>query len=132
MKFRNNLINFMKNRYGIDQLGIFLFRIYIILVIVNIFAKNVYLTVINILILLIIIYRFTSKRIYKRSIENKKYNEIKKKILNVFKKKKNIYKKCRYCDTILKLPIPSKIGIKHVKCPNCRNRNTYLILKRCK
>ena len=47
------------------------------------------------------------------------------KIKGIFKKKKkkeNIYKKCRKCGTVLRLPLPAKRGIKHVVCPKCKNK----------
>ena len=43
--------------------------------------------------------------------------------------KDHIYKKCHKCKTTLKLPLPSKKGIKHAKCPHCGNRVTLLTLK---
>ena len=35
------------------------------------------------------------------------------------KDKEYIYKNCRHCKKLLKLPIPYKRGIKEVKCPKC-------------
>ena len=41
----------------------------------------------------------------------------------------NIYKRCHHCSRVLRLPKQEKKGFKHVKCPDCHKRNTFLILK---
>ncbi len=139
MKFLNKLQQFMYGRYGLDDLGKFLFKIYFILLIINIFVKSYILTIIEFLIVVIVLYRFISKDIYKRSNEIVVYRKIKKKILKPFlnikrnfKDKDHVYKKCHHCKTTLKLPLPNKRGIKKVKCTNCKKRNKFLILKKVK
>lgn len=129
MKIVNKFTKFMKNRYGIDELCTFLFKIYLLLILVNIFLKSMIIYIIELLLIIILIYRFLSKNIYSRSLENKKFLRIKNKIFN---KSNHIYKKCHKCKTTLRLPVPKKIGIKHVVCPDCKKRNTYLILRRKK
>ena len=83
------------------------------------------------------IYRSISRNISKRRYENRIYLNIKKKILSPFKsfkrniKDKNyIYRKCKKCKKVLRLPIPYKRGIKHVKCPKCGNKLTVLVLRK--
>jgi len=139
MKLRNKLINFMYGRYGVDELYKFLFTLYIITFIINIFLKNLIIDIISILIVVITFYRVFSKNIYKRSKENREYLKLKNKVLSPFqnikrnlKDKDNIYKKCPKCKTTLKLPLPDKRGIKHTKCPKCKKRLTLLILKKQK
>ena len=80
-----------------------------------------------------------SKNIYGRSKENVFFIRIKKKVLKPFnnikrnyKDKDHVYKKCHYCKTTLKLPLPSKRGFKKVKCPDCKKRNKFLILRKMK
>ena len=139
MKFLNKLQQFMYGRYGLDDLGKFLFRIYFILLIINIFIKSYVLTIIEFLIVFIVLYRFISRDIYIRSNENVKFRKIKKKLLKPFqnirrnfKDKDHVYKKCHHCKTTLKLPLPNKRGIKKVRCTNCRKRNKFLIFKKLK
>lgn len=139
MKFLNKLQQFMYGRYGLDDLGKFLFKIYFILLIINIFVKSYVLTIIEFIIVVIVLYRFISKDIYKRSNENVKFRKIKKKLLKPFlnikrnfKDKDHVYKKCHHCKTTLKLPLPNKRGIKKVKCTNCKKRNKFLIFKKVK
>ncbi len=48
------------------------------------------------------------------------------------KDKDHIYKKCRKCKITLKLPLPSKRGIKHARCPRCNKRVTLFSFKKAK
>ena len=122
--------NFMKGRYGIDELYKFLFVISFILLLINIIFHVTILYIIILVLYSIMIYRALSKNLYQRVKENNIYLNIKRKILNLFRKKEYIYKKCHKCKTVMRLKTPSKRGIKHVKCPNCSKRNTYLVLKK--
>lgn len=137
MKWQNKLIKFMQGRYGIDELYKFLFILYIISFTINIFLNSLLLEIISLIIVLFTFYRVFSKNIYKRSKENKKYLKLKKQIVKPFqnikrdiKDKDHIYKKCLKCKTVLKLPIPYERGIKHTTCPKCKNKMTFLVLKK--
>ena len=91
-------------------------------------------------------YRFFSKKIYRRSNENRMFLKVKNKIVRPFKRLKKkiinryekitdknyIYKKCNKCGTVLRLPIPDECGIKKVKCPKCKKRLRVLCLKKAK
>ena len=130
---------FMDGRYGIDELSNFLFKIYIALVILNIFIDNYLISILELIIIIIMIYRTLSKNINKRKQENIKFIKVKKQIIKPFisiKKnisdKEYIYRKCNGCKKVLKLPIPFERGIKHVKCPNCKKKITTLVLKKQK
>ena len=48
---------------------------------------------------------------------------------NIKDRRYHVYKKCRHCKTILKLPLPNKRGLKKVKCPECKKKNKFLIRK---
>lgn len=129
--------NFMLNRYGSDELSKFLFKIYILLVLINLFVRVNVIFYIELLIMIIILLRYFSKKINKREKENILFLKLKKLMLKPFKNisrnlkdKDNVYKKCHKCKTILKLPLPHKIGFKKVKCPECNYRNKFLILKK--
>ena len=139
MKLRNKLINFMYGRYGVDELYKFLFILYIITFIINLFANNIILEIIGLIIVLITFYRVLSKNIHKRSKENREYLKLKKQITKPFQNikrniqdKEHIYKKCSKCKTTLKLPIPYERGIKHTNCPKCKKRLTLFVLKKQK
>ncbi len=128
---------FMYGRYGPDELYRFQLILYLITIFISIFIKSKILSVIQLLLIISIFFRPMSKKIYKRSNENQIYLKIKNKMAKPFinvkrniKDKDHIYKKCRKCKTTLKLPLPSKRGIKHAKCPHCGKRITLFTLKK--
>ena len=138
-KIMNKIYSFMQGRYGIDDIYKDGLILYLVLVILDIFFDSKILYVLQMTSILTLLYRSFSKQINKRKCENDKYLKFKRKMLKPIKDIKkykkddyHIYKKCHYCDTILKLPIPNKRGIKHSKCPTCKKRNTFLILKKIK
>ncbi len=135
MNLLTKLYKFMYNRYGVDELYKFNFYLLIILLIINLFTSSSILLIIEILLIIIMIYRSMSKNIQKRQKENQIYLNYKNKIINIFKRKSDkdyIYKKCSKCKTILKLPRPTKKGIKHTTCPTCKKRITVLIFRKKK
>ena len=128
---------FMYGRYGPDELYKFQLILYFITIFIGIFVRSKILSVIQLLLIISIFFRPMAKKIYKRIDENVRYLKIKNKITKPFinikrniKDKNHIYKKCHKCKTTLKLPIPSKRGIKHAKCPHCGNRVTLFTLKK--
>lgn len=127
MNFIYKFRNFMNGRYGTDELNSFIFKIYVLLLIINIFIKSNIIFYIELFLLLIILLRYFSKNIYRRGRENRVFLNIKNKL--IFKDDK-IYRRCHKCKIKLKLPLPSKIGIKKVKCPECGHRNKFIILRR--
>lgn len=140
MKYIDKFRKFMYGRYGrIDELYKFLFYLYLIFLIINIFVKTYIITIIEFLIIFYMTYRFLSKKIYVRANENAKYLKIKKKLLKPFnnikrniKDKNYVYKKCHSCKKTLKLPVPTDMGIRYVKCPKCNNKNKFIVLKKMK
>lgn len=130
----------MYGRYGIDDLYRFLFKVYIGLLVVQLFMKTEILLYIELLLIIIMFYRVFSKNIYTRQSENRAYLKLKAKVMKPFANiKRNIrdrdyyvYKKCHHCGTTLKLPLPSERGIKHAKCPGCKKRITFLVLRKQK
>ena len=128
MKFSDRYIKFMKDRYGVDELYKFLLLICFILLVINTFISNNIIRLIEVLLIVIIFYRYISKNIKLRKQENDKYLEIKNKIIKLFdyNKKKykdrntHMYKKCPKCKQKIRLPL--KKGKHTVKCPNCGNK----------
>lgn len=125
-KYINKIYKFMNDRYGVDELFFFLMIISFILLLIEIFAKNIIIDIIEIIIFVTAMYRFLSKNKIKRSKENKCFLNIKEKIINYFKfikRKYNdrnsyMYKKCPKCKQKIRLPL--KKGKHKVKCPNCK------------
>lgn len=139
MNFINKLSKFIYSRYGIDDLYKFLFKLYILVLILNIFIRNYIVFIIELLLIFIIFYRACSKNIYRRRKENEIYLKIKNKFLKPFRSikrnfndKDHIYKKCKSCKTVLKLPLPDSKGIKHAKCPKCNKKLTIFTVRKQK
>lgn len=120
----------------VDELNRLIFIIFLCLFIVTIFIRNFYLDATKFILLIIFIYRLVSKNKEARRKENTCYLNIKDKILHPFssnakaKEKDVVYKRCSNCKTILKLPLPKKLGINHAKCPNCSKRLTIISLRK--
>lgn len=129
MKYINDFQRFMYGRYGIDELTKFMLKIYFILIIINIFVRSFILTIIELIFIAIIFYRTLSKNKTKRTKENNAFMNLFSSNYKVKFKDDHVYKKCHHCKCVLRLPIPEKKGFKHVKCPDCHKRNTFLILK---
>lgn len=136
MKFIDKIRKFMYGRNGPDELYNFLFKLYIIILIIDLFINLKWLVYLELLLVIIMLYRLFSKNISKRREENKNFLKYRKKIIKPFKDiykrigdKNNIFKKCS-CGTIIRLPVPSSYGIKHVKCPKCKKRLRVLCLKK--
>ena len=128
MKFGDRYIKFMKDRYGIDELYKFLLLICFVLLVINTFISNNVIRLFEVLLIVIIFYRYMYNNIKLRKKENDKYLEIKNKIIKLFdyNKKKykdrntHMYKKCPKCKQKIRLPL--KKGKHTVKCPNCGNK----------
>lgn len=124
----NKLRTFMIGRYGIDDLYKVLLIIYTILILINIFIRSKIIAVIEVLFIIIMLYRVLSKNIYQRRKENDMYLKVKNKILSTYnynkKKYKDrntyMYKKCPNCRQKIRLPL--KKGKHTVKCPKCSNK----------
>ena len=137
MKIQDKIQKFMRGRYGPDNLYYFLFKVYILMFILNLFIKSTIIYYLEIILIVIIIYRFLSKKIYDRSKENQLYMKYKKKILKPLKSLKRnykdrnewIYKRCKYCKKLLKLPLPEKRGKKIIKCPKCKKESNIFTLR---
>ena len=118
------LQKFMYGRYGIDDLYKFMLIVCLIIIIVNTFVNSFILRLLELIIFGLALYRFLSKKKSKRRDENKKYLDIKNKIINYFNYQKrkykdrntHMYKKCPNCRQKIRLPL--KKGKHTVKCPN--------------
>ena len=136
---RDKIIRFMQGRNGPDDLYIFLFSIYMVLFLINIFVDLKFLDVIELIVIMLMFYRFFSKNIYNRNKENKVFLKLKRQtknklenIKNYFKETNYIYKKCKKCKATLKFPMPYERGIKKVKCPKCGYKFKMIVLRKQK
>ena len=143
MSFKDRLTAFMRSRYGFgsgraDRINLCLIVLYFILVIVNIFVRNVVATYIlsaaSLATVAYLLFRMFSRNVPARRAENRDFCLVFRAIGQFFKynirKIKDIgrarYRKCKYCGATLRLPI--KRGKHTVCCPKCRQRFDVRIL----
>ena len=132
MKLLAHFNRFMKNRYGIDELNKLLIKIYLIITFIGIFIDFKILSYIKLILFILFIFRTLSKNKFDRSKENRIYLDIKNNRFKIKVNNKNnyIYKKCKKCKKKLRLPLPKSIGLKKVKCPNCKNKMKVFVLRK--
>lgn len=124
-KFTDRLIRFMYGRNGNDKLNQFLFWVYFVLLLLNLFLSSVILWVVELILVALYMFRFLSRNLYRRQAENRKFLKIWNKFTGFFKLQKNkfrdrkthVYRKCEHCKAVLRLP--KKKGKHTVRCPQC-------------
>jgi len=121
----NKLREFMRGRYGSDQLNLALIITAFVVSLANGFARSLVLYGIQILLVLFAVYRMLSKKIQTRLRENRAFLRVCEKIKGFFTsvstrvrdRKTHAYKKCPRCGA--KLRLPRTRGEHGVKCPRC-------------
>ena len=124
-KFTDKVIRFMYGRNGNDKLNRALFWVYFILLLANIIFKSTVLWILELLLVILYMFRFLSRNIYRRQKENRAFLKIWNKISGYFKLQRNkirdrkthVYRKCSHCRATLRLP--KKTGKHTVRCPKC-------------
>lgn len=117
---------FMKERYGPDQLGRFLLILSIVFLITGIVIPILWIKFLFLALFVIttvyMYFRMFSKSFPKRYEENRKYTLFIWKIKQIFKKKpKSNYKivKCKKCKQ--KMRVKKGQGTITIRCPECKN-----------
>ena len=116
----------MYGRYGVDQLGNFLFIAYIVLFVLSLFIP--FLSLPAYVLVIFCLFRMFSKQHYKRSLENQFYLEKTTGIRKFFNRQKNrwIYRKthkylkCPHCHQYLR--VPRGKGEITITCPKCHKQ----------
>ena len=125
---RERLYRFMIGRYGTDSLNNFLFAIYIILFLINLFVPTLIVALLETVLVVWMFFRLLSRNIYKRRMENEKFLKMMKKPRAFFALQKNkhrdrkthVYKTCPACKSTLRLP--RQKGKHTAVCPKCARR----------
>jgi hypothetical protein len=125
-KFKDSMYNYIQRIYGIDELYKFIFKIFIVIGILNLFVRSAFLYYVGLILAILGIFRMFSKNCEKRQAENRKFIEIKTKFFQKIKlvkhkwqdRKTHIYRKCPNCKVELRLP--KKKGKHKVNCPQCK------------
>lgn len=122
---REKMMNFMRGRYGLDQLNIFIAGFIVFLMLLNLFLKNPIVSVLGFALIVYLYFRMFSRNITKRSDENTLYLKKTWKIRMRLRKEKgymqlrkthHIYH-CPSCRQ--KIKIPRGRGKISIKCPKC-------------
>jgi len=129
--WQNKIIQFMRGRYGVfDPLNKMLLILTAALIIFNVFITIPLVNLLPLLLLVIVYYRFFSKRIYVRSNENQRYLRWKNKIKNFFRLRKEAFQNrktytyfhCPECKKALRAP--KGRGKIKITCSQCRHQFT--------
>lgn len=120
--------NFMRGRYGVDQLNFFLLILSIIILVLTSIFQWPYIYWASIVLLVLCYFRMFSRNVYKRSGENTKYLKLLYPFRSRFQKaKKRLrdrktykYLKCPNCKQEMR--VPKGKGSITVKCPKCQTK----------
>ena len=129
MKRRNCLIEqiqyCLRRSYGMDRLNTHLLVLMIVILVLGLFVKNSIPALLALVIFGIFVYRFTSRNITKRSIENRKYQDMNrfvtrqlKAIQNNVTNKEYKYFVCKRCFQLVR--VPKGKGEIVIHCPHCK------------
>ena len=125
MSFKDKLASFFRGRYGNDKLNMALLCLCFAAVVAGSFTKWWLFALLELLLMVLILFRMLSRNIYKRSAENTKFvnlfSAVKKKMTHFFVALRDInkfrYRNCPKCHARLRLT--KKRGKHTVKCPLC-------------
>lgn len=117
---------FMTGRNGLDRFNKFLFFIYALLIVVNLFVHSLIIYLVALALAGYIVFRTLSMNLYRRGRENQVYMKIEKPIKEFFVRQKNKirdikthrYIKCKHCKAQLR--VKRRKGKHTVRCPKCR------------
>ena len=122
---RDKLIRFMMGRYGMDNLNNCLLWSSLVLLIIATFTRLGLLTLISYVLMIIVIYRMLSRKIYQRENENKIYLEKTRgirhyasTIVKNISDKQYKYFVCPSCGKIVR--VPRGKGVIEITCPTCQ------------
>ncbi len=126
-KIKNNIIRFMRGRYGNDQFNNIIVIFSLFFAFLNIFIANPILAIVSYALLFYAIYRMFSKDIWARQKENMVYLENTKSIrmrINLFKRnltdKQYKYFICPSCKQMVR--VPRYKGKIEISCPKCHRK----------
>ena len=129
MKRRNRLIEQLQYRlrrsYGMDRLNTHLLVLLMVILVLGLFVKNSIPVLLVLTIFVVFMYRFGSRNITKRSIENRKYQDTNRFVTRQLKAIKNNvtnkdykYFVCKQCYQLVR--IPRGKGEVVIHCPHCK------------
>ncbi len=134
MNFRYRLMEFMRGRYGLDNMFYVIFAVAAALALINCFLRSWILQMIVYALGIYAFYRVLSRNTEARAKENRRVNELLNKIkkrMDTNRQRKaditHIYKKCPYCKAVLRLPRTK--GKHSTVCPRCNKKFSVRVYK---
>ena len=113
MKMSDRFRNFMRGRYGVDQLSNGLVFLFFILILIGILTRNTIFTWIALIPMILSYYRMFSKKFSKRYNENRIYTNLTSPVYDLLDKIKGFFnRKIKRFKT--------RKEYKYFKCPNCK------------
>ena len=113
MKMSDRFRNFMRGRYGVDQLSNGLVFLFFILFLIGILTRNTIFTWIALIPMILSYYRMFSKNFSKRYNENRIYTNLMSPVYDLLDKIKGFFnRKIKRFKT--------RKEYKYFKCPNCK------------
>lgn len=133
-KWKYKLQQLMAGRYGADDLYKALFGGYALLLVLNIFVRSPFLSLLMWGLLILMLFRSFSRNYAKRARENqqflrlwnplcRKWNLSQRKVRE---RKTARFRTCPHCKTVLRLPV--KRGSHTATCPHCKKDVSVRIL----
>lgn len=127
-KLKQKLIEFMRGRYGSDELNRALIWLWMILALINLAVGSKIIYSVTVIVAFTALFRMLSKNFPARRKENAKYLPIENKIkqkLSLYRRmfgerKTHRYIKCPKCRAVLR--VPYKKGKHTAVCPKCGER----------
>lgn len=127
----NWLRRMMMGRYGNDQLGNFLFVIYLLFFVLQLIFRGsiagLVLLMLGYFVIVLYFFRFFSRNIFKRQLENQKFMQVWNSVKNFFRfwkmrwqersGTKALYR-CPKCHQVIR--VPKGKGKIAITCPKCR------------
>ena len=132
-RFREALNRWMVGRYGVDELYRFLLYVLMALLVVQIFTRWTWMSIVIWVILIVSLFRCFSRNLMARRAENQKFLKIRNGITGNFQlsrdkfrdRKTKVYRKCPYCKAVIRLP--KEKGKHTVTCPRCQKQFTVKV-----
>lgn len=107
--------NFMRGRYGVDQLSFAILVLYFIVTMIGMIMQNSMITYLSTILIIWCWFRILSRKTYKRSAENTLYLQKTYPIRMWFRKKKTVFRIVRHISIINVLVVNRNYGYQKVR-----------------
>ena len=124
-RFRKSYDRFMQGRYGTDLLNRHLVLLWLVLAIVNLFARSLVLYCVELILCLVVFYRMLSRNIVRRRKESAAYYRLQQRFFGALRhlfvrirdRKVARFFKCPHCGASIRMP--RKVGRFRIRCQKC-------------